>query len=139
MADILRHRHFARPPVTNPNKRRRKGTIDLGKARRRRDENKCLRELPRPSFLDRPMCKGSWIDIRIDGDIGIIRLVRGLQSEGLMFTDGAIIDWPLDPEDVSLTDQIRQLINDLTPGELVEALEAIKAIKARRHGGKPAA
>lgn len=142
-AKLLTHPRFDRPPVANPHKRRRKGTIDLGKARRRREYMLATFGTLTPADDTRPIqhkeLKGDfplgakeWIPISIDGDIGLFRIIRALQSEGLQMIDGKIMDWPLDPEDVRLTAELHTLINGLTDSELGEVLAYVKGIKSRR-------
>jgi len=133
---IITHPRFNRPKVEQPCPRRRKGTTDLGKVRRKREYMIATYGSLDPADDARPAVPlgRDWIQVAIHGDIDARRLMRALQSEGLTLAGGAIIDWPLDPEDIRLTDQIKKIINDLTAEELVEALEAIKAIKARWRG-----
>lgn len=145
-AILLTHPRFDRPPVANPHKRRRRGTIDLGKARRRREYMLATfgtltpaddaRPIQRKELKgDFPLGAKEWIPISIDGDIGVMRIIRALQSEGLQMTDGKIVDWPLDPEDIRVTDELRTLTNGLTDSELGEVLAYAKGVKAR--SGRP--
>lgn len=135
-AAVLTHPRFDRPPVANPHKRRRKGTIDLGKERRRRAMLTNAFGTLNPTDDARPLQwkdqRNGLISVMIDGNIGTLRLIRALQSEGLMLRGDGIVEWPIDPEDLSITTMLHKIINELSPSELIEALEAIKAIKARR-------
>lgn len=136
MADILRHPRFSSTPVANPHKRRRKGTIDLGKKRRQRamlmDAYGTLKPADDARLIQWKDEPNGLISVNVDGNIGFMRLIRALQSEGLMLTCQGIVEWPLDPEDIRISDRLRSVINELSADELIETLEVIKAIKARR-------
>lgn len=105
MCDVITHPRFARAPVPQPHKRRRKGTISFAVAKRRKemdayfaDDNAPRHGKPATSSrLDLPMStERDWIPVKVHGDINAFRLFKALQSEGLTFTDGHIFEWPTD-------------------------------------------
>lgn len=99
MADIVTHPRFARAKVEQPCPRRRKGTIDLRKARWRREYYSALNPAqdwrpehwkrqskpPREQFSD-------MVSLKVDGSIKAGRLIRALKTEGLALVEDAIVD-----------------------------------------------
>lgn len=90
MADILRHPRFDRPKVEQPCPRRRKGTVNLRLHRARRDyQLMCLGAEPK---LENAKPSAGMVNLKVDGNIKAMRLIRALESEGLKLVEDAIID-----------------------------------------------